>query len=79
MIKIAIDENVLTLTTRTKRLGKRLFWGWLSIQFLTLALVLGGIGFFIWAASFDSFSERRAKALEEIRASSPSENHQKTE
>jgi len=79
MIKITIDENVLTLTPRTKKLGKRLFWGWLSIQVLTAILVLGGIGFFIWAASFDSFSERKEQARQERLASNLSEEFLKTE
>lgn len=79
MIKITIDENVLTLTPRSKKLGKRLFWGWLSLQALTAILILGGIGFFIWAASFDSFAERKAKAIEEIRSSNQSQKLHKTE
>lgn len=76
MVKITIDENILTLTPRTR---KRLFWGWLSLQFLTVSLVLGGIGFFIWATSFDSFSERTEQARQNRLASKLSETHYKTE
>ena len=47
MIKITIDENVLTLTPRTKKIGKRLLWGWLSLQILTLTIVLGTFAFMV--------------------------------
>lgn len=76
MVKITIDENILTLAPRTR---KKLFWGWLSVQILMVSLVLGGIGFFIWATSFDSFSDRTEQACQNRLASQLSETHYKTE
>lgn len=75
MIKITIDENILKLTPRSKKTGKRLLWGWLSIQGFTILVVLGGISLFVWAGSRNFIAEKR----ESLSASFIQEDHHKTE
>jgi len=47
VIKITIDDEVLKLTPRSKRIGKRLFWGWVSFQVFIITFVIGSFAFVV--------------------------------